>query len=78
MKNSSKILALLIILFATVVIFSILPVTASVLITPQTDTTTQEDVLIEAKYKKASTNKITFNGNGGKIGSKAIVTTKYQ
>jgi len=27
---------------------------------------------IDAKYKKASTSKVTFNANGGKIGSKRM------
>ena len=57
--------------------FSILTVTTAATVSEQqTYTTDAKDnsIQIEAKYKKASTNKITFNGNGGKINSKNIVS----
>ena len=72
MKNSKRILALLI-LFVSVAMFSILPATASVLNEVQEHTTDNNGIQIEAKYKKISSYKITFNGNGGKIGTKTKV-----
>jgi len=69
MKNSKKILALLI-LFVSVAMFSILPATASVLNEAQKHTTDDNGIQIEAKFKKITSYKITFNCNGGKIGSK--------
>ena len=72
MKNSKKILALLI-LFVSVAMFSILPATASVLNEAQKHTTEDNGIQIEAKYKKVTSYKITFKGNGGKIGKKTKV-----
>jgi len=72
MKNSKKILALLI-LFVSVAMFSILPATASVLNEAQKHTTDDNSIQIEAKFKKVTSYKITFNGNGGKIGKKTKV-----
>ncbi|MCL2157017.1 MAG: hypothetical protein FWH54_03235 [Methanobrevibacter sp.] len=66
--NSKRIFALLI-LFVAVAMFSMLTVTAATL-NEQKTFTTNDGIHIEAKYKKVSTNKITFNANGGKIGSK--------
>jgi uncharacterized repeat protein (TIGR02543 family) len=77
MKNNKRILALLI-LFAAVAMFSILPATAAVANTPQKCPTMDDGIQVEAKYKKVSTNKITWNGNGGKIGSKIAVTTNIK
>ena len=75
MKNSSKRLFVLLILFVAVVMFSMLTVTAITASTPQTQTSSDNGVQFEVKYKKVSTNKITFNGNGGKIGSKKTFST---
>ncbi|MCL2114713.1 MAG: InlB B-repeat-containing protein [Methanobrevibacter sp.] len=72
MKNSKRILTL-IILFVSVLLFSMLTVTAAIVSEQQTDTTDNGIVQIEAKYKKISTNKVTFNANGGKIGTKTKV-----
>ena len=71
--NNSKRLLLLTILFVSVVAFSMLCVTASVASMPQTYTTEDNSIQIDAKYKKASTNQITFNANGGKVGTKKSV-----
>ena len=49
-------------------------VTGAVLSEPQKFPTNQDNIQIEAKYKKVSTNKIIFDGNGGKIGSKKTVS----
>ena len=70
MKSSSKRLFTVLMLFVAVAIFSMATVTASVASTPQVYATTEDSVEIETKYKKVSTYKITFNANGGKIGSK--------
>ncbi|MCL2116250.1 MAG: InlB B-repeat-containing protein [Methanobrevibacter sp.] len=72
MKNSKRILTLLI-LFVIVAMFSILPATASVLNKAEKHTTDDNGIQIEAKYKKITSYKITFNGNGGKIGTKTKV-----
>ena len=77
MKNS-KIILTLTILFLSVLVFSMLTVTAAALNTPQTYTTTDNSIQIEVKYKKVSTYKITFNGNGGKIGLKKSVSTEIK
>jgi len=69
MKNLTKRICILI-LFVSIVMFSIATVTASEVSTTQTYTASDDGVEIEAKYKKVSTNTITFNANGGKIGSK--------
>ena len=53
-------------------------VSASVAITPQVYTTIENSVEIETRYKKASTNKIIFNANGGKVGSKTKVTANIK
>ena len=58
--------------------FSIVTVTAATASTPQIHTTIGDSVEIDAKYKKASTNKITFNANGGKIGSKKTISTSIK
>ena len=68
----------MLILFVSVAMFSILAVSASVVSTTQTYTTANDGIQIEAKYKKASTYKITFNANGGKIGSKKTVATNIK
>jgi len=73
MKNSSKRIFTLIILFVSVLVFSMLAVSSAVASVSQPYATADESIEIEAKYKKASTNKITFNANGGKIGSKNTV-----
>ena len=49
-------------------------VTAAVLSEPQTYTTDDDSIQIDVKYKQVKTNKITFNANGGKIGSKTAVS----
>ena len=72
MKNSKRFLTLSI-LFSVAVMFSMLAVSASVVSTSQTYVSTDNSLEIEAKYKTTSSNKITFNGNGGKIGSKKTV-----
>jgi len=72
MKNLTKRIFILI-LFVSIVILSIVTVSASEVSTSQTITTSNDGVQIEAKYKKVSKNKIVFNGNGGKIGSKKTV-----
>ncbi|MCL2116249.1 MAG: InlB B-repeat-containing protein [Methanobrevibacter sp.] len=54
--------------------FSILPATASVLSEAEKHTTDDSGIQIEAKFKKVTSYKITFNGNGGKIGTKTKVT----
>ena len=74
MNSSKRIFALL--LFVSILMFSILTVTAATVSEQQTYTTDAKDnsIQIEAKYKKVSTNKITFNGNGGKINSKNTVS----
>jgi uncharacterized repeat protein (TIGR02543 family) len=78
MKNSYKRIFALLILFVSVLLFSTLTVTAADSCTPQT-IQTDENVEIEAKYKKTSkTNKITFNANGGKIGSKKTQITNVK
>ena len=71
MKNSKRFLSLLI-LFLTVAMFSIVTVTASEVSTSQ-KYMPDNSIQIEAKYKKTSQNKITFNANGGKIGSKKTI-----
>ena len=70
MKNFSKRLFTLLLLFVAVAIFSMAAVIASEPSTPQVYATTEDSIEIETKYKKVSTYKITFNANGGKIGSK--------
>jgi len=77
MKNSEKLLTVLI-LFVAVLILSLLPVTASVASVQQTHTITNDHVEIEVKYKKVTTNKLTFNGNGGKIGKKKTISSKIK
>ena len=74
MNSSKRIFALL--LFVSILMFSILTVTAATISEQQTYTTDAKDnsIQIEAKYKKVSTNKITFNANGGKINSKNTVS----
>jgi len=72
MKSSSKRIFILILL-VSIAMFSIVTVSASVVSTTQTCPTTDEGIQIEEKYKKVSKNKITFNANGGKIGSKNTV-----
>jgi len=72
MKNFKKTFAL-IILFSVILVFSIFPVTAAAISVPHVYTITDEGIEIDVKYKKAATNKITFNANGGKIGSKKTV-----
>ncbi|MCL2116149.1 MAG: InlB B-repeat-containing protein [Methanobrevibacter sp.] len=71
MKSSKRIFTLLI-LFTSVLIFSMLTVTA-VSLSEQKTFPTDEDIHIETKYKQVSINKITFNANGGKIGTKTKV-----
>ena len=73
MKKSSKRIFTLLILLVNVLIFSMLAVSAATASTPQISLITDDGIEIEAKYKKTSTNKITFNANGGKIGSKKTV-----
>jgi len=73
MKNSSKRILTLVILFISVAMFSIVAVSAATASTPQIHTTLDDSVEIDAKYKKASSNKVTFNANGGKIGSKKTI-----
>lgn len=77
MKNLSKRIFALLILFVSVLIFSMLTVTASTVSEQQTYTN-DGSVQIEEKYKKVSTNKVTFNANGGKIGSKKVVSTNIK
>ena len=72
MKISKKLFAL-IILFSAILVFSIFPVSAAAITVPQVYTIADEGVDIEVKYKKAAMNKITFNANGGKIGSKKTI-----
>ena len=74
MKYSKRFLALLT-MFLTVLILSMMTVTGAVLSEPQKFPTNQDNIQIEAKYKKVSTNKIIFDGNGGKIGSKKTFST---
>jgi len=71
MKNSKRFLSLLILL-STVAMFSLVTVTASELSTPQ-KYMPDNSIEIEEKYKKTSTNKVIFNANGGKIGSKKTI-----
>jgi len=71
--NSSKRIFTLLILFVSILIFSTLTVSAVVVSEKQTYTTDEGSVQIEAKYKKISTNRVTFNANGGKIGTKTKV-----
>ena len=78
MKNSSKRIFTLIILFVSVLVFSTITASAAVASVPQTYTTADESMEIETKYKKASTNQITFNSNGGKIGTKTKVITNLK
>jgi len=61
------------ILITAVLMFSIVSVTAAVASTPQAHTITEDNVVIEAKYKKASSIRVTFDANGGKVGSKKTV-----
>ena len=77
MKNSTKRILTLIILIATLATLSMLTVSASEVCEGQTQTAADE-IQIEAKYKKTSTNKITWNGNGGKIGSKKTVVSNIK
>ena len=72
MKNLTKRIFILI-LFVSIAMFSIATVTASEVSTTQTYTASDEGIQIEEKYKKVSKNKIIFNANGGKIGSKNTV-----
>jgi len=78
MKNSSKRIFTLLILFVSVLIFSMLAVSAASASTQQSSIITDDVIEIEAKYKKTSINKITFNANGGKIGSKKTVATNIK
>jgi len=78
MKNYSKRICVFLLLFVVMALISIIPATAAVISTPQTYTTSEDSILIEAKYKKISINKITFNANGGKIGTEKIVTINIQ
>ena len=71
--NSSKRIFALLILLLSVLVFSITTVTAVVGSESQNDISKSDGIQIETKYKKVSTNKITFNANGGKIGSKNTV-----
>ena len=73
MKHSKKFFTF-VILFSIVLMFSMITVTAAVVSEPQKFTTNQDNIQIETKYKKVSTYKIIFDGNGGKIGSKTSVT----
>ena len=77
MKNSSKRILTLIILITALATFSMLTVSASVVSESQTPTTADE-IQIDTKYKTSTTNKITWNGNGGKIGSKKTVVTNIK
>ncbi|MDR2966707.1 MAG: InlB B-repeat-containing protein [Methanobacteriaceae archaeon] len=72
--NSSKRIFTLLILLLSVLVFSIATVTAVAVSESQSDITKHDDIQIEAKYKKISTNKIIFNSNGGKIGTKNTVS----
>ena len=76
MKNSPKRILTLIIQIATLATLSMLTVSASEVCEGQTQTT-NDGIQIEAKYKTAS-NKITWNGNGGKIGSKKTVVSNIK
>jgi len=71
MKNLKRIFALLL-LFLSVLLFSIVSVTAATVVEQQdiNDGSTQ----IDAKYKKILKYKVTFNANGGKIGTKTKVS----
>ncbi|MDR2966849.1 MAG: InlB B-repeat-containing protein [Methanobacteriaceae archaeon] len=71
--NSSKRIFTLLILMLSVLVFSMITVTA-VTVSEQQTNTNHDDIQIEVKYKKVSTNKIIFNGNGGKIGTKNTVS----
>ena len=75
MKNSKRFFTLLI-LFVSVLIFSMLTVSAAVVSTVQTDTLTDKIIQIDAKYKQVPTYKVTWNGNSGKIGSKTTISKK--
>ncbi|MCL2157220.1 MAG: InlB B-repeat-containing protein [Methanobrevibacter sp.] len=74
MKNSKRIFALLI-LFVSVLIFSMLTVTAAE-VSKQQKNINDGSIQIEANYKKITTFKVTFKANGGKIGAKTKVSTK--
>jgi uncharacterized repeat protein (TIGR02543 family) len=58
--------------------FSITIVTAVAVSESQNDMTKHDGIQIEVKYKKVSTNKIIFNGNRGKIGSKKTVSVNIK
>jgi len=77
MKNPKRLFTL-IILLVSILIFSMLTVSAAVVSTVETDTSTDKIIQIDAKYKKVSTNKVTWNGNGGKIGSKTTISTNIK
>jgi len=51
-----------------------LTVSAAVVSTAQTDTSTDKTIQIDAKNKQVPTNKVSWNGNGGKIGSKTTIS----
>jgi len=77
MKNSKR-LFILLILIVSVLTFSMLTVSAAVVSTVQTDTATDKIIQIDARYKQVSTNKVSWNGNGGKIGSKTTISTNIK
>ncbi|MCL2156929.1 MAG: InlB B-repeat-containing protein [Methanobrevibacter sp.] len=72
MKNPKRIIALAL-LFVAISMFSMLTVTAAIISEQQTGTTDNGNIQIEAKYKKVTTYKVTFNANGGKVGTKIKV-----
>ena len=72
MKSSKRIFTILI-LFVSILIFSMLTATA-VTLSEQKTLNTEDGIHIETKYKQVSKNKITFDANGGKIGTKTKVT----
>jgi len=77
MKNSKRFLTLLIV-FVSVLIFSMLTVSVAMASTVQTDTTTDKIIQIDTKYKQVPTYKVTWNGNGGKIGTKTTISTNIK
>ncbi|MCL2116458.1 MAG: InlB B-repeat-containing protein [Methanobrevibacter sp.] len=75
--NSSKRIFTLLILFVSILIFSTLTVSAVVVSEKQTYTIDNGNIQIEAKYKKITTYKVTFNANGGKVGTKIKVAKNF-
>lgn len=69
LKNKKFVKGLFTILIATVLLFSLVPLSAIETNTSNTSTTDTFDINVLNKAKAASI-KITWNGNGGKIGSK--------